>query len=458
MSETQRPNILVFFGDQHRRQAMGCMGDPDAVTPNLDGLSRRGVTFTAACSTYPICVPFRFTLMTGQYAHSRCVPGIEWRMSPAERTLADEFNDGGYDSYYYGKWHLYGGHGRKPFSSAIAAGKTIVPREHQGRWKHWRGFELRNDPFDTWYSFDDEQAVRRVPGYQTDGLTTMAIEELTQRDRTRPFAAVISVEPPHNPFIAPPEYEARWKDRPLTLPPNFAAPDDATKEQWLARRRNYYAMVENLDWNVGRIVAALESSGLAENTVIVFFSDHGELGGAHGLWSKQHPYEESVGIPLIVYDPRATNSAGRRFDDPVCAEDLFPTILGLTGLRPAQDVPGMDISPLVRRESARLDREGVLLEFVTELRPKMPYYEQTWRAFRSQRFKYVVLGDMTGAEPWQFFDLQSDPYELKNLVNDPAWSAEVAHHHRLLRQRLQTTGDFYPLKPAWGCAGYRLIE
>ena len=87
------PNVIVILCDQLRRQALGCYGDGDAVTPQIDGLAADGVRFANACSTYPICVPFRFTMMTGQYAHTRLVPGIEWRMSPAERTLADEFNE-----------------------------------------------------------------------------------------------------------------------------------------------------------------------------------------------------------------------------------------------------------------------------------------------------------------------------------------------------------------------------
>ena len=92
------PNILIVLSDQLRRQALSCYGDPDAITPHIAQMARDGVAFDRACSTYPICVPFRFTMMTGEYAHTRLVPGIEWRMSPAERTLADEFNDADYET------------------------------------------------------------------------------------------------------------------------------------------------------------------------------------------------------------------------------------------------------------------------------------------------------------------------------------------------------------------------
>ena len=138
-----RPNILILLSDQLRRQALGCYGDPDARTPNMDGLARDGVRFTTANATCPVCVPFRFTLMTGEYAHSRLAPAIEWAMSPAERTLADEFNERDYETVYIGKWHLDGGHGR--MGSAKQCGMTPVRRSHRGRWCKWLGFELRND-------------------------------------------------------------------------------------------------------------------------------------------------------------------------------------------------------------------------------------------------------------------------------------------------------------------------
>ncbi|MBT5872133.1 MAG: sulfatase-like hydrolase/transferase, partial [Candidatus Latescibacteria bacterium] len=132
MATSERPNILIFLCDQLRRQALTIYGDPNIKTPHIDALADRGVRFSNACSTYPICVPFRFTLMTGEYAHTRKVPGIEYRMSPAERTMADEFNDAGYETIYVGKWHLDGGHGR--MGSAEQCGRTRVSRTNRGRW------------------------------------------------------------------------------------------------------------------------------------------------------------------------------------------------------------------------------------------------------------------------------------------------------------------------------------
>jgi len=450
-----RPNILIVLSDQLRRHALSCYGDPDARTPHTAQLAADGVACDQACSTYPICVPFRFTMMTGEYAHTRLVPGIEWRMSPAERTLADEFNDAGYETVYIGKWHLDGGHGR--MGSAVQTNRCPVKRAYQGRWQKWYGFELRNEPFDTCYFEDDDPTPRRIDGYQTDGLFDLGMNYLRDgRDAARPFCMVISVEPPHDPFTAPEELQDAWEQRDITLPPNFEAEDDNHRNQLIRNRQRYNAMVENLDANVGRLRSFLAAHDLADDTVLVFLSDHGELAGAHGLRAKQWPYEESVGIPLIVYDPRHSDRAGTRLSAPTCSEDLFPTFLGLAGLTPQNDLPGANLAPLIHGESDQLDREGVLLEFVAELRERPPFYNAVWRGFRSERFKYTVKGDKFGAEPWQFFDLKNDPYEMRNLIEDPAWADEIGRHHELLRARLEETLDPFVLRPAWSREGYNV--
>ncbi len=452
---SKRPNILIVLSDQLRRQALACYGDPDARTPHTTRLVREGVTFDQACSTYPICVPFRFTMMTGEYAHTRLVPGIEWRMSPAERTLADEFNDVGYETVYVGKWHLDGGHGR--MGSAVQTNRCPVKRPYQGRWQKWFGFELRNGPFDTCYFEDDDPTPIPIEGYQTDGLFDIGMNYLREgRDREKPFCMVISVEPPHDPFEAPTELQQAWESRHISLPPNFAPRDDEQRAQFILNRQRYNAMVENLDDNLGRLRTFLSQQNLDDDTILVFLSDHGELAGAHGQRGKQWPYEESVGIPLIIYDPRHPACASTRLDDPTSTEDLFPTFLGLAGLTPQNDLPGTNLAPLIQGETTALDRDGVLLEFVADLRSGVAFYDAVWRGFRSRRFKYTVKGDKNGAEPWAFFDLENDPYEMRNLLEEPAWAEEIGHHHGWLRARLEETLDPFVLLQAWGHEGWNV--
>jgi arylsulfatase A-like enzyme len=227
----------------------------------------------------------------------------------------------------------------------------------------------------------------------------------------------------------------------------------------LRRRKIYYAMVENFDQNVGRILSWLRHSGLDRNTIVAVTSDHGELGGSHAMEEKQYPYEESVGVPLIVWGPRAGIPQARVIDEPTCTEDLYPTFLGLCGAQPREPLPGIDLSPLIRGERDSLDRPGVMLEFVLELRAGLPFHENVYRGFRSKQSKYTVLGDTTGGmKPWQFFDLQSDPYEMHNLLDDAGSREAIEQHHAWLRARMVETLDHAVLASAWGQAGLNLRQ
>lgn len=455
-----KPNLLIVLSDQLRRQALSVYGDPDARTPHTAQLAADGVRFDHACSTYPVCVPFRFTMMTGHYAHSRVIPAIEYRMSPVERTLADEFNDAGYETIYVGKWHLDGGHGR--LGSALQVGRMPIAPLNQGRWRKWLGFELRNDPFDTCYFEDDDPTPKPIDKYQTDGLFDLGMDYLhSRRDESRPFCMVISVEPPHDPFVAPPDLQAAWEERDITLPPNFGVEEPENRQRVILDRKRYNAMVENLDLNVGRLREFLVRQQLADDTIIAFLSDHGELGGSHGLVRKQWPHEESIGIPLIIYDPRhhgpagtpAGGGAGATLNDPVCAEDLFPTFLGLCGLPGRPGLPGADLTSVIHGNPGSLGREGVLLEFVAELRERAPFYDAVWRGFRTRRYKYTVRGNNMGGLPWQFYDLEEDPWEQRNLIDDPAATDAITHLHQMLCERLVATHDHFVLLPAHGCQG-----
>lgn len=444
-----RPHVIVVLADQLRRDAVGCFAGAGARTPHIDALATRGVSFSAACSSYPVCVPFRFTLLTGCAAHTRWVPTIDWRMSPAERTLADAFGDAGYETAYVGKWHLDGGYGVRPGFDERAISRRPVPRSHRGRFERWRGFELRNDPFDTVVFVDDDPEPQPVEGFQTDGLFALTADLVRGRDASRPLFCVVSVEPPHPPYVAPEAYAERWRLREPELPPNFAAADAADRRALIAERRNYLAAVENLDDNVGRLVEVLCAEGIERETVVVFVADHGDLGGSHGLRDKQWPYEESIGVPLIVADPRVPAAHGTVVADPVCTEDLFPTLLGLAGA-PERPGHGLDLAPVVHGGATGVARDAVLLQLVAELRAPMadwaaPFHDRTWRGVRTSDAKYTVLGPADVGAPWQLFDLREDPWEQRNLLDEPSGRRGARHLHDLLRDTLRAAGDPYEL-------------
>ncbi|MFB6218330.1 MAG: sulfatase-like hydrolase/transferase, partial [Halobacteriaceae archaeon] len=198
-------NVVVVLCDQLRRSALGCYGDPNVSTPNVDRLAAEGAPLTSACSTYPVCVPARFTMVTGEYAHTRNVPAIDYSLSPAEDTIADAFSAAGYETAHVGKWHL-AGHHRFHYDDAYGdtarrLNRMPVPADKRGGFDHFRGFELRNGPFDTCYFAEDDPEPRAIEGYQTDGLFELGMEYAAGADD--PFFLTISVEPPHPPLTAP---------------------------------------------------------------------------------------------------------------------------------------------------------------------------------------------------------------------------------------------------------------
>lgn len=473
---TERPNIVVVLVDQLRRDALSCRGDPNVRTPNIDELARRGVSFDAACSSYPACVPFRFSMMTGEYAHTRGVLAIGHRLSPAERTLGEAVRDQGYATAYIGKWHLYSGYGLTGGMTLSQACRTPVPASHRRGFDTWRGFELRNDFHDTWYFRDDETEPRKLDGYQTHALFEMACDYVVRdRPRDRPFFLMLSVEAPHPPFTAPPGRVAAVAARgPLRTRPNvdveairFAPPewygpgnaggtadraDIATvRAAFDGNMAGYYAMIEEIDDRMGQLLACLDGEGLTGSTVVVFLSDHGELGGSHGLLGKAEPYEESVGIPLVVAGPGIRQ--GATCPVPLATEDLFATISGLAGRRDAPGPGRRSFASYLRGEAEPPDRKAVLLEFVMEARPGRGYFDRTWRGVRTATHKYVTLGDRSGALPWLLFDLAADPFEQHNLLDAPNAAELAAGLHGQLIDLLDETADDYALAPAFGHPG-----
>ncbi|MCG6901919.1 MAG: sulfatase-like hydrolase/transferase [Rhodobacter sp.] len=474
----RRPNIVVVLADQMRRDALSCAGDANLRTPHIDALAARGIRFTAANSTFPACVPFRFSMLTGQYAHSRNVPALGYRLSPAERTLGEAIAAQGYATAYIGKWHLYSAYGVSGGLSLSQAARTPVPASHRRGFDYWRGFELRNDFYDSWIFSDDSPMPERLEGHQTDALFRKVFRYLEQdRPTDRPFFLMLSVEAPHPPFMATPEHLARvrargpWRGRPNTdvagiefFPPEWHDPTgpagaiDASDPASVARvfeanMQAYCAMIEQIDDNMGLLDACLSGAGLRDETIVVFLSDHGELAGSHGQLGKAQPWEESVGVPFVVAGPGVVQ--GRQSELPVGTEDLYPTFLGLAGGVDA-GLPGENLAPLLRG-GPEPARDGVLLEFVTETRAGRGYYDETWRGIRTRRHKYTVLGNRGGARPWQLFNLQSDPFELVNLVDDADSAPMAANLHRQLAGLLVASGDDYALGPAFGVPGQNCV-
>ena len=323
----QPSNVIWIFGDQHRAQATGYNGDPNLRTPNLDRLATESANFNAISGS-PLCCPYRGSLLTGLYPH-RCVPGHQYPLPDGQPTLAQPLREAGYHTAYFGKWHLDGFNEREG-----RAGLHHIAPSRRGGFDQWLGYENNNSPWDCHvHGHDakgDEIEMFRLPGFETDALSDLFIDFLSERAQTRetPFFGALSVQPPHNPYAAPARWMERHSPASVQLRPNVP---NIPEVQERARRElaGYYAMIENLDYNVGRIREALFELGLWEQTHIVFFSDHGDMHGSHGQFLKTAPWEESARVPFLIGGgvPFYRERVGRH-PNPVNHVDIAPTTLG----------------------------------------------------------------------------------------------------------------------------------
>ncbi len=439
-----KPNVIWIFGDQHRAQALGWMGDPNVHTPNIDRLAAEGVTFTAAVAGTPLCCPFRGSMLTSLYPH-RAVPGHEFQLPPDQPTIAHVLRENGYRTSYFGKWHVDGFHEREG-----RAAMHIIPPERRGGFDDWLGYENNNSQWDTWVHGDiDESEIHyRLPKYETDALTDLMVDYVKERGAeqqsgdVRPFFAVLSVQPPHNPYIAPEKWMRRHTPGEVELRENVPNVPRVVER---ARRElaGYYAMIENLDWNLGRLRAALEESGLANNTHIIFFSDHGDMHGSHGQFLKTSPWEEAVRIPFIIGGGRPFYEYKRgRVDAPVNHVDIAPTTLGLCGVEVPDWMQGTDYSGY-RISGKNVDNEpdSAFLQLCVETRHP-DSTDRPWRGIVTKDgWKYVVLE----GQPWMMFNLNEDPYERVNLAHNSAFREKRRELQARLERWIRDTGDDFPL-------------
>lgn len=435
------PNVLWIFGDQHRAQALASNGDPNVRTPNLDNFAALGVNFTAALSGFPLCCPFRGSLMSGRYPH-QSVPGHEFPLPAGQETIVQPLKAAGYHTAYFGKWHLDG------FKEAQGrAAMHIVPPERRCGFDVWAGYDNNNSQWDSWvHGGAGKDAFHyRLPGYETDALTDLLIRYLKERGaeakagRARPFFAVLSVQPPHDPYVAPEEFMRRYHGAKLELRPNVPPVAEVIET---ARRdlAGYYAMIENLDWNFGRIRRALDETGLAFNTHILFFSDHGDMHGSHGMYRKTNPLEESIRIHFLIGGelPRYEGRLNGRFPVLLNHVDIAPTTLGLCGLAKPTWMAGTDYSHYrIRKKSPASEPDSAYLQNVVPTGHPHSINKPYRGLVTRDGWKYVCFEGVS----WLLFNLNEDPYELINLAHNSRYRAQRRKLIDRLRQWIADTGD-----------------
>ena len=440
-----RPNIIWIFGDQHRAQALGCAGDPNARTPNLDRLAADGVHFTDAVSGFPLCCPFRGSLIASRYPHV-CVPGHEYPLPPGTPTIVGPLKEAGYHTGYFGKWHLDGWHEKDG-----RAAMHIVPPERRLGFDVWAGYDNNNLQYDSWVHGGEGPSAfhYRLPGYETDCLTDLLLKYIGDRaadaktGREKPFFAVLSVQPPHNPYVAPPEYAAHFSPDKIQLRPNVPQVPRLLP-QWRKDLAGMYAMIENLDFNVGRVRKLLAEAGLEKNTIILFFSDHGDMHGCHGQFRKTNPWEESTRIPLIVAGGAGANAVRRGGKSAALVNhvDIAPTTLGLAGLACPKWMQGTDYSPACRTDAKTAGApDSAYLQNVIPTH----HGDSVDRPYRGiitdDGWKYVCLE----GQPWLLHNLKDDPYEQVNLALNFKGSKPRKRLQERLAAWISDTGDKFAL-------------
>jgi arylsulfatase A-like enzyme len=443
VAEPQRaakPNVLWVFGDQFRAQALAYNGDPNARTPNLDRAAVNGMTLAGHVSGFPLCCPFRGSLLTSRYPHE-CVPGHQYPLPEGQKTIANVFNDNGYHTAYFGKWHLGGFH-----ESEGRAAFFITDPARRGGFQDWTGYENNNSQWDSWVHGGQGKSAfhYRLPGYETDELTNLLIRYLKGRqesDKTKqqPFFAALSVQPPHNPYVAPEAFMARYNPEKIQLRHNVAAVHSLE----LKTRRDlagYYAMIENLDWNYGRIVQTLTDLGLLDNTHILFFADHGDSHGSHGQYLKTNPYDESIRTPMILSGGTGVYGGWKSGSAPVVSNhvDIAPTTLGLCGIAKPEWMRGYDYSSRrIAKAPAGPEPDSAYLQNVVPTgHPdsiNTPYRGVVTR----DGWKYVCF-DKTS---WLMFNLNDDPYEEANLAQNQKYKAERKKLIERVKQWSAETND-----------------
>jgi len=453
----KHPNLVLVFPDQMRGQALGFLGEDPVVTPHLDRFAQESLVLPQAVSNYPVCSPFRAMLMTGTYPHtnkvlSNCTSRTEpvgCELQRTDRCWSDLLKDQGYSLGYIGKWHLDSP--RAPYINCKNNRGTM-------KWNEWCT-PARRHGFDFWYAYGtydyhmnpmywDTTAPRGGfrfaqqwgPEHEAD-LAINYIKNTGEQYRRpdQPFALVVSMNPPHTPYIQfPPRYleaYAHKSAKDLLVRPNVDTSGKTKMSKLaLAQTKNYFANVTGVDEQFGRILTALDEANLTEDTIVLFTSDHGNCLGTHNQPTKNNIYEESMRIPFIIRWPGHIRP--RQDDLLVSVPDIYPTLMELMG-------HGRKIPSTVQGTShAGLFLSGAGRRPTAQLYLKIPFDQPSdgLRGIRTHQYKLIVTALAQKPLQYQLFDLESDPYEMANMA-----AQRPALVQRLIKQelypRLKQTND-----------------
>lgn len=437
-SVSKKPNVVFVFADQWRAQATGYSGDPNAMTPNIDRLAAESIVFSTAVSTTPVCCPYRASLLTGQYPLTHGIFMNDAPLNPAAITMGKIYKGSGYNTGYIGKWHL-DGHGRSSY---------IPPERRQG-FEYWKVLECTHNYNNSLYFANDDTLPSKWEGYDAYYQTIDAQSYIKDHaNNTKPFLLVLSWGSPHEPYgTAPEKYKKLYENRNIQLRPNVP---DSLKYKAIKDLRGYYAHINALDDCMAMLLKAIEESGIANNTIFVFTSDHGDMLYSQGMQKKQRPYDESIRVPFLLRYPAIQREKSKTIEAPLNTPDILPTLLGLCNIKVPNSVEGKDLSMYVKGEKELTDNNALIVS----VSPFGQWIRKDggveYRGIRTNRYTYARK--LTG--PWLLFDNLTDPNQLANLIGNPQYLNLEETLDKALNQRLRETKDeFLPGKAyieKWG--------
>jgi arylsulfatase A-like enzyme len=430
--EPQKPNIIFVFADQWRVQDVGYNGNNVVKTPVIDKLSEESVVFTNAVSGCPVCCPFRASLLTGQYPLTHGVFYNDKPLNLDAVSLAKVVKQAGYETGYIGKWHL---NGHTPGEETFEARLKFIPEERRQGFDFWQVLECTHDYNNSFY-YEDSPERLKWQEYDAIAQTKSAIGYINEKSKgDKPFLLMLSWGPPHAPYqTAPEKYQKMYSPDQIQIRPNV--PDELREK---ARRdiAGYYAHISALDDCMKELLDAVSDAGIKENTIFVFTSDHGDMLYSHGNTKKQQPWDESLGVPLLLRYPKKLGTAKKQIDMPINTPDIMPTLLGLSGIEIPETVEGTDYSNVLTGEK-QAENKAVLIQC------PVPFHQwnykkggREYRGVRTARFTYVR--DLKG--PWLLYDKNLDPFQMNNLIGVDEYIFIQSDLEQQLQQLLEQTND-----------------
>jgi arylsulfatase A-like enzyme len=431
---SNRPNLVFLFSDQQSYDMAGCYGNSQIQTPNIDRLATQGVRFTRCISNAPVCTPFRGLLFTGQHPLWSGALGNDLQIVPGNgKYLGEVLRDAGYRLGYFGKWHLYGGDRVRPIPA--------------GPYRYGFDGEFLTNNCTTLFDKErayywDEKGQRQLYGdWEPYAQTRQAMRFLDKAKPNEPFALFLSWHPPHNwqgaeKYPVPADLASVYDPAAIKLRGNC----QDTPERREAYR-GHMAMCTSVDTCVGWIMKKIDELGLAENTILVFTSDHGDLLMSHGLpGNKGRVENESMHVPLVVRWPKLLQP--RVSEMPIGALDLMPTLLSLLDIAPPDTCHGRNLAPAIRSGKDVIAESLPLFLMVHD-----------WRGLYTPRYTYGYAVPSPAPNWWnrnpgrdpeshnRLYDRDTDPLEKNNLFHNPAYRKLRDDLHRQTLDWMKKFGD-----------------